>query len=116
MWFTGNSVGGIISNLFAFGVGHIHDNMHPWRWMYIILGIATFLWAFGIWALLPDSIATASFLTEEERQFAQDRVVIAGTGRTDKMPFRFDQVIECMIDPKTWLIFAITLCMQIPNG
>ncbi|EPE02635.1 allantoate permease [Ophiostoma piceae UAMH 11346] len=116
VWFTGNSVGGIISNLFAFGVGHIHDDMHPWRWMYIILGIATFLWAFGIWALLPDSIATASFLTEEERQFAQDRVVIAGTGRTDKMPFRFDQVIECMVDPKTWLIFAITLCMQIPNG
>lgn len=116
IWFTGNSIGGIISNLFAYGVGHIDDNIHPWRWMYIILGILTFLWSFGIWAVLPNSISDAKFLTEEERQFARDRVVIAGTGQTEKTVFRWDQFIECLIDPKTWLLFSITLCAQIPNG
>ncbi|KAH8808736.1 major facilitator superfamily domain-containing protein [Xylogone sp. PMI_703] len=90
VWFAGNSIGGIISNLFAYGVGHIKDGLHPWRWMYIVLG--------------------------EERKFARDRIVIAGTGQTEKTIFRWDQLVECLIDPKTWLLFAITLCAQIPNG
>ncbi|RFU36307.1 hypothetical protein B7463_g150, partial [Scytalidium lignicola] len=116
IWFAGNSIGGIISNLFAYGVGHIEDGLHPWRWMYIILGILTFIWAFGIWVLLPDSISNAKFLTQEEREFARDRIVIAGTGQTEKTIFRWDQLVECLMDPNTWLLFAITLCAQIPNG
>ena len=116
IWFAGNSVGGIIASLRAYGIGHIEDNVHPWRWMYIILGISTFLWAFAILFLLPDSISAAKFLTPEERQWAGDRVVISGTGKTEKTAWRWDQMLECLQDPKTWLIFLITLCCQIPNG
>ncbi|KAG6240308.1 hypothetical protein E4U25_008134 [Claviceps purpurea] len=77
IWFAGNSVGGMVASLMAFGVGHIHDHVHAWRWMYIILGVATFLWAIPLFFLLPDSISEASFLNEHERQIARNRVVIA---------------------------------------
>jgi MFS family permease len=116
IWFSGNSVGGLVASLLAFGVGHITDHVGAWRWMYIILGIATFLWSFVLWAFLPDGISSAQFLTPEERKFAQDRVVIAGTGRTEKAPWRWDQVKECLIDPKTYFIFALEVLSQIPNG
>jgi MFS family permease len=116
IWFAGNSIGGLISSLLAFGVGHIDDEVRPWRWIYIILGICTFLWAIPIYFFLPDKISEAKFLTPEERQIAADRVIIAGTGSTEHSHWRLDQVKECLIDPKTWLIFSIELLTQMPNG
>ncbi|KAK2601613.1 hypothetical protein QQS21_004848 [Conoideocrella luteorostrata] len=116
IWFAGNSVGGLVSSLMAFGVGHIDDDVHPWRWMYIILGVTTFLWAIPMFFLLPDSISEAKFLNEEERRIAKNRVAIAGTGSTENSSWKRDQVIECLVDPKSWLIFLITLLTQIPNG
>ncbi|PVI04871.1 MFS general substrate transporter [Periconia macrospinosa] len=116
IWFAGNSVGGIVASLLAYGIGHIEDNVHPWRWMYIVLGISTFLWGLVVFFFLPDGISGAKFLTEEERTWAADRVVIAGTGKTEKTVWKWEQMRECLIDPKTWFIFILALLCQIPNG
>ncbi|PNY26873.1 Uncharacterized protein TCAP_03200, partial [Tolypocladium capitatum] len=116
IWFAGNSVGGLAASLLAFGIGHIKDDVHPWRWMYIILGAATFLWSIPMFLFLPDSIDKAKFLTPEERQVAAERVVIAGTGSTENSRWKREQVVECLVDPKSWLIFSINLLSQIPNG
>jgi hypothetical protein len=66
--------------------------------MYIILGILTFVWGIPLLLFLPDSIEKASFLTEEERKYAADRVVIAGTGRTSNAGYKVDQIVECPND------------------
>ncbi|KAM3522068.1 hypothetical protein NHJ13051_005883 [Beauveria bassiana] len=116
MWFAGNSVGGLVSSLLAFGVGHIEDNIHPWRWMYIVLGVATFLWTIPMFYLLPDTISKAKFLTNEEREIAMRRTAIAGTGSTEDTRFSWEQVHECFVDPKTWLIVLIAMIGQIPNS
>jgi MFS family permease len=116
IWFAGNSVGGLVASFIAFGTGHITDSLSPWKWMYIILGVATFLWGIPLLLLLPDSIDSAKFLTPQEREYAAARVVIAGTGRTDKTKWRMDQALECLQDPKTWIIFFMSLLTQIPNG
>lgn len=116
IWFAGNSVGGLVSSLLAYGVGHIEGHVRPWRWMYVVLGVTTFLWAIPMFFLLPDRISNAKFLTPAERRVAAKRTAVAGTGSTENKPWRWDQVRECLIDPKTWLIFAIELFTQIPNG
>ncbi|RKU45123.1 hypothetical protein DL546_003690 [Coniochaeta pulveracea] len=116
LWFSGNSVGGLVASLLAFGIGHIEGGIGPWRWMFIILGVATFIWAFALLFLLPDSISTARFLTEAERKYAQDRVVVSGTGKTDDTHWQWSQMQECLIDPKTWFVFSLELLTQIPNG
>ncbi|KAG5984062.1 hypothetical protein E4U55_006197 [Claviceps digitariae] len=116
IWFAGNSVGGMASSLMAFGVGHIQDHVHPWRWMYIILGTATFLWAIPLFFLLPDCISEAKFLNEQERGIARTRVVVDGTGSTENSRWKWQQAVECVVDPKSWLIFSISLLSQIPNG
>ncbi|KAH7018062.1 allantoate permease [Microdochium trichocladiopsis] len=116
IWFAGNSVGGLVSSLLAYGIGHITDRVGPWRWMFIILGVCTFVWGFVLYFFLPDSISTAKFLSPEQRQHAADRVVISGTGSTDKTTWQWAQMLECLRDPKTWLIWSISLLCQIPNG
>lgn len=120
LWFAGNSIGGLVASLFAFGVGHVssEDPVGPWRWMYIILGVATFLWGFVLFALLPGTdVARASFLAPEERRFAEDRVVVAGTGRIpERSAWDWAQAAECLADPKTWFLVGLELLTQIPNG
>lgn len=128
VWFSGNSIGGLAASLFAFGVGHVPPGggggVGPWRWMYIILGLATSLWAAALWAALPDGVAAAPFLTPEERRCAAERVVVAGTGGGDggdgggTTGRRWDwaQARECLVDPKTWLLVALGVLTQVPNG
>lgn len=84
--------------------------------MYILLGVLTFVWSIPMFLLLPDSISKAKFLTPEEREIAANRTIVAGTGTTENTRWRWDQVVECLIDPKTWLIFLIELVGQMPNS
>ncbi|KAK0112368.1 hypothetical protein ONS96_001611 [Cadophora gregata f. sp. sojae] len=35
VWFTGNSCGGFIASLLAYGIGQIEHPLHPWQWMFI---------------------------------------------------------------------------------
>ena len=68
--------------------------------------------------LLPDTINDANFFTEEEKQCAEDRVVMGGAGRVDPINSKWkrEQVIECLLDPKTYFFAAISVLTQIPNG
>ncbi|EXL81242.1 hypothetical protein FOPG_05570 [Fusarium oxysporum f. sp. conglutinans race 2 54008] len=93
IWFSGNSVGGLVASLLAFAIGHVHGaSIRPWRWMYIILGTTTFMWAIPLFFLLPDNISKAAFLTPKERRIAAQRVVSSGTGTTEHTNWKWDQV------------------------
>lgn len=118
MWFAGNSCGGFIASLLAYGIGQIKHPLHPWQWMFIIFGVVTSLWSILVFFFLPDTINDAGFLTEEEKQYAEDRVVMGGTGRVDPLNSRWkpEQVLECLLDPKTYFFAAISVLTQIPNG
>ncbi|PBK69556.1 MFS general substrate transporter [Armillaria solidipes] len=117
-WFAGNSFGGLVASLAAYGIGRIEEPLSPWQWLFIIFGLATGLWGVVILFILPDSIESCGFLNEEEKKYAQDRVVLAGTGKASKetSQWKRDQVFECFLDPKTWFFFAISICTQIPNS
>jgi len=83
-----------------------------------IFGVITSLWSVFVFFLLPDTINDATFLTEEEKQYAEDRVVLGGAGRVDPInsKWKIGQVIECLTDPKTYFFAAISVLTQIPNG
>lgn len=36
VWFAGNSCGGFIASLLAYGIGQIEHPLHPWQWMFIV--------------------------------------------------------------------------------
>ena len=115
IWFAGNSLGGVVSSFIAYGLGHVEKPLMPWQWMYIVLGSATFLWGFVLLFFLPDSITSCKFLSAEEKHLAEQRVVLAGTGKA-KHIWKPSQALECGMDPKTFFFFAISLLTQIPNS
>jgi hypothetical protein len=67
-----------------------------------------------VFLILPDTINDAKFLTEEKKQYAEDRVVMGGAGRTDLINSRWksEQVFECLLDPKTYIFAVISVLTQ----
>ncbi|CAG8112837.1 unnamed protein product [Penicillium olsonii] len=115
IWFCGNSLSLIFGNLIAVGILQIDDRLKAWQWLFIIFGIITFLWGIVMLFRLPDSPATASFLTDEEKIIATERLKANQTGfknsKIDK-----SQIMEAFVDIKTWLLAVLILAANIPNG
>ena len=71
--FSGGSL--LVSPLINYGLGHINGgSLKPWQWMYLIAGIATFLWGVALWWLFPDTPQLAKGFTDEERALLMERV------------------------------------------
>jgi len=64
---------------------------------------------------LPNSPTDASFLTEEERMIAVERLRGNKTGFKNTHIDR-NQIMECFKDPKTFLLGVMVLTANIPNG
>jgi hypothetical protein len=81
--------------------------------------VITFIWGITMCFLLPDTIQSCTFLTEEEKAFAHRRVILHGTGKLDPLhtgKWKVHQVREAALDPKTWLFMAIYGLTQVANG
>lgn len=115
IWFFGNSVATMFGSLFAYAIAHISGGIGPWRWLFIIFGIATLLWGGVLLWFLPDEPSKARWLTEEQRKQAIDRIRTNQTG-TKNSTFKWDQAVEALTDIKVWLLVLYQLANSIPNG
>lgn len=80
MFFSAASVAGAFSGLLAFAISKMDGvgGLQGWRWIFILEGILTVLVACASFFLLYDFPETASFLTEEEREFVIYRLKYQG--------------------------------------
>ncbi|KAK4220965.1 high-affinity nicotinic acid transporter [Podospora fimiseda] len=76
MFFSAASLAGAFSRLLAFAIGKMDGvgGLGGWQWTFILEGIVTVLVAFLVLFVLHDFPATATFLSEEEREFVTYRV------------------------------------------
>lgn len=115
-WFLMNGTAQIISGFISFGALHIKTpSFAPWQWLMIITGTLTLLTALGFWFLFPDSPTNAWFLTPAERSVAVRRIKENQTGVENKH-FKKEQMIEALLDPKTWLFALFSAFDNIPNS
>lgn len=61
----------------AYGITSGHYAIPSWRLLFIIEAIPPLILAFVVFLLLPDSVASAKFLTEEEKALAKARAIRA---------------------------------------
>ncbi|KAL8279637.1 hypothetical protein RQP46_007950 [Phenoliferia psychrophenolica] len=111
-----NGVTSIIGGLMAYGVTFYKGTaVAHWRIMYFLLGGLAYVVAICVLIWLPDSPATASFLTEREKLVAIERVRDNQSGTVNKH-FKKPQAIEALKDVKTWLLVLLSLLSSVPNG
>ncbi|KAB8230794.1 major facilitator superfamily domain-containing protein [Aspergillus alliaceus] len=115
IWFAGNGVASIFGGVLSYAIGHIHNRVAPWQWVFIIFGIITLVWSIFLFFVLPDSPLNAKFLSPTQRGPAYRRAQ-ASQQTYQSREWKKDQFIEALIDPKTWLLFIYNFLVSLPNG
>lgn len=88
--------------------------MAPYKIVYYLLGGLAILVGILVLVCLPDSPVNAWILTEEERIASLERVR-DDQGGTENRKFKKEQVIETLLDVRTWLIVLATMLSGYPS-
>lgn len=91
----------IVGGAIAFGVSRGLEQ-HPigvasWKFLFIIVGAATFLYGILMWFFLPDSPLSAKWLNDEEKHIVVERIRGNQQGIGSKI-FKWYQVREAFTD------------------
>lgn len=115
IWYLGVGTGTILGSLISFGFQHYEsDAFTSWQIMFLVVGLVTcVIGALVVW-ILPDN-PMRSRLTHEQKVWAIERLRENQTGIENKH-FKPAQVVECFLDPQTWLLMLITISSNVPNG
>lgn len=115
IWYLGVGTGTIFGSLISFGFQHYEsDAFTSWQIMFLVVGLVTcVVGALVIW-ILPDN-PMRSRLTHQQKVWAIERLRENQTGIENKH-FKPAQVLECFLDPQTWLLSLITISSNVPNG
>ncbi|KAH6975159.1 major facilitator superfamily domain-containing protein [Ilyonectria sp. MPI-CAGE-AT-0026] len=115
IWFLGNAIATMFGGLLAFGISHIGGALNPWRWLFIIFGVITLVWAVVLIIFLPDTPEKARFLNEEQRIEAINRIRSNHTGMKNNT-FKWEHVREVLTDRNVLLLMVFQFTFSIPNG
>ncbi|KAG8530358.1 uncharacterized protein KY384_004860 [Bacidia gigantensis] len=100
--------------LLAFGVFQIQTgDLADWRYLFLVEGGCTFLFAwFALW-YLPYSAARCEFLSEEEKKVAFARMQLDSSSEVNEA-FKFKEAVKIFKHPTSWIILGIETCLGIP--
>ncbi|PNP78583.1 hypothetical protein FNYG_08062 [Fusarium nygamai] len=115
IWFLGNAIATSFGGLLAYGIAHIGGALESWRWLFIIFGLITLVWAIVLAIFLPDTPDNARFLDQQQRIDAVDRIRSNQTGMKNNS-FKWEQVREVIKDPNVLLLMVFQVAFSIPNG
>ncbi|KZO94328.1 MFS general substrate transporter [Calocera viscosa TUFC12733] len=112
-FYSTNGIATIIGSALVFGLGHIQSTtLHSYQIIFLVFGLITVLSSPLILWKLDNGVTSARFLTPEDRLRGVERLRAnqQGTGSTE---FKWRQVLECFLEPKTYLFVAMTLLLNI---
>ncbi|OJJ61836.1 hypothetical protein ASPSYDRAFT_194815 [Aspergillus sydowii CBS 593.65] len=102
-------VANCFASALAYGITHIkHPTMESWRFLFIIEGAPTVLFAIVVFFFLADSPGTAKFLSESEQTTATER--LQTVDRTAKSRLDVHQVFAGLTDYKNYVHTLIHFC------
>ncbi|KAI0427994.1 allantoate permease [Xylaria sp. FL1042] len=114
-YYCTNGLATMFGGLIGYAVGHITTGLARWMYVFLIFGAISLSTGIVSLFVLPDVPATARFLNQRERTIATGRVASNRTG-VKNQHFKKYQAIQCIQDPKTWILFTMAVAAQIPNA
>ncbi|GAB7356231.1 hypothetical protein MBLNU459_g7050t1 [Dothideomycetes sp. NU459] len=115
VWYCGLGAGQIIGGLISFGAQHSTSSFHGWRIMFLVVGAVNMLVACLIIFTLPESPTKATFIDEHEKAVISIRLTNDQAGTGEKV-FRRAALFKTLVDPQTWMLVLLTICITIPSG
>ncbi|KAF2823129.1 allantoin permease [Ophiobolus disseminans] len=111
-----NGAATMIGALLGYGLGHAHSpHIKTWQLIFLVIGLVNFVWSWVFLWVMPDSPASARFLTHKQRIVAIDRIAgnMIGVKTTT---FDASQALEAVLDVKVHCLMLIGLACGVING
>ncbi|KAK1145679.1 hypothetical protein N8T08_003915 [Aspergillus melleus] len=114
IFYAASNIANAFSGLIAFGVFQIKNSSIPnWRYLFIIEGAVTVLFAIFAFWYLPRSASEAKFLSAEEKALAFHRIQVDSSAVVNEQ-FRFREAIAIFKHPSTYIFLGIEICLGVP--
>ncbi|KAJ7099650.1 major facilitator superfamily domain-containing protein [Mycena epipterygia] len=95
VWYGTDGLGTIMASAFAYGFGNIENpKIHVYQMIFLFCGLMTVCTGPIVYWRLSNSVSEARFLSPEDCKKAVERA------------------LEAVLEPKTWLFFAMALCVN----
>ncbi|CAL1710357.1 unnamed protein product [Somion occarium] len=115
IWFAANGATGMVGSLLAWGLGHIGGSLRPYQTIFLFVGLLTIVCSPLVWIILPDSPTKAKFLSHDEKIIAVERLRANNMGTETKV-WKWDQVLDLVLDLKSYLWFSMLFLCALPSG
>lgn len=97
-------------------MAHIHsDALDSYQIIFLFCGLLTVVFSVVVYIFLPDSPMQARFIKGDDKLLAIERLRMNQMGISSGV-WRWDHVLECFLDLKTWLWFSMLTAVSIPSG
>ncbi|KAF7890583.1 hypothetical protein EAF00_008898 [Botryotinia globosa] len=114
IFYAASNIASAFSGLLAVGCFQITNTpLYPWRYLFLIEGSATLLFAIFAFFYLPASASTAKFLTESERSLAYHRIQVDSSSIVNE-EFHLHDSLAIFKQPSTYAFLAIEICLGVP--
>ncbi|EAU85196.2 allantoate permease [Coprinopsis cinerea okayama7 len=116
IWYSNVGWVNIFGSLIMYGFGHVQSGpVQSYNLAFLVLGIITAAIGIGAFFVFPDNPVRCKFLTPEEKVIAVERLRSNQQGLETKV-FKFKQVLETLLDLKSWCWMGLMLLYAIPNA
>lgn len=113
VWYSTNGIATIVAALLSFGLSHVESpHIKSWQLVFIVCGIITCITAPIVYMFVDADVASARFLSEEDKAKGIERLRANQTG-TGSNEFKLSHVWELFLDPKSYLFLAISLLLNV---
>lgn len=110
-----NVIAPILNGFIAWLVSYHHGGYPGWKIIFLALGAFTIIWSVVTFLFLPNNPLDTPWLTARQKYMLIQRKAGDNTG-VESPSFKWHQVREAVLDPKTWLIWLAIVALQVPNG
>ncbi|EJT78534.1 MFS transporter [Gaeumannomyces tritici R3-111a-1] len=116
IFYAAANIANAFSGLLAFAVFRIESHLvdFSWRWLFIIEGTITVLFAVFAYWYLPLSASQASFLNEEEKALAFHRISVDSSSTVEE-GFNLRKSLVIFRQPATYGFLLIEICVGVPS-
>ncbi|OJD19816.1 hypothetical protein ACJ73_08613 [Blastomyces percursus] len=114
LFYAASNIANAFSGLLSFAVFRIKNtSLEGWRYLFLIEGAASVIFAVFAYWYLPLSAAKAKFLNEQEKALAFHRIQVDSSSVVDEI-FNFREAIRIFKQPISYAFLAVEICLGIP--
>ncbi|PYI00613.1 permease of the major facilitator superfamily [Aspergillus sclerotiicarbonarius CBS 121057] len=113
LWYTTSGWAAVFGGFFAWAI--YHATSFRWQGLFVLYGALTFVTGICMFFFLAASPTEATWLTDEEKAIALERVRNNKTG-TEVWEFSWPQLREALLDIRLYLLFFLLVSTGMPNG